>query len=753
MRARTPSSRGGASRRVLAAWATAFLLCVARPAAAGAAAPAPPPQPPATPPPAPVEAELPPMVVHAPPDVVTPSRTTTPVLDVPRAVDVVTKDRIRERAPLSVLDALDDQLGVWIEKKTSQTSDPVVRGLSGGNLLALVDGNTLSTFWGEGGFATDDMYGKIDPETVERIEVVRGPSSVLYGSNALGGVINFITRRSPFEFTDRGTRVGGRTRLTYSSVSDLWRARVEGYGASPSFRWLAGASFWDSGDVVDGSGEVQDPTGGYGRFADAALSFRMSGKAVLHLTVQYTENPLVHRFYRPFQENSNFRLAIAPTIELTDLDSAFADSAKIRLYWQDKVDQRRWYSSTTGAQEQWGEAIWKTAQAGVQFDKRLGRHALTYGVDLQATWAESPDDEQFTMYKPGNPPMKAAPDSVWSSFGVFAQDVWAITPRLDLTASVRVDGLRLATDVDDQYVPPGGLDPQADEFTDSETAVVGGLLASYALSEPTRVFGGWTRGFRQFPPKFGVTQHGWGVVVPSQLLDPVTADQFEVGVKHQGAHFMAELTAYHTRFGNFQNIVRGTFQGQDWYDFDGDTVRDAGEDVYVTVGNGDAYVEGIEAGAEVDLNAIAPRLVGRGWTLGGTFVWNYGNDETNDIPIRHTQPARGTAKLRFDDPDERRGLWFEAAAEFVRDYDRIPPDRLANDVGYLEDPRDPASGKRRSWGLPGYSVLDLRAGMNLSRHVTLTVGLENVFDELYRSAHSRMDAPGRNVVVSIDVTF
>ena len=83
----------------------------------------------------------------------------------------------------------------------------------------VIDGNTLSTFWGEGGFAGDDMYGKIDPDNIERIEVIRGPGSVLYGSNALGGVLNFITRESPFDYQECGTRWGGRVENLTSTSS------------------------------------------------------------------------------------------------------------------------------------------------------------------------------------------------------------------------------------------------------------------------------------------------------------------------------------------------------------------------------------------------------------------------------------------------------------------------------------------------------------------------------------------------------
>ena len=180
---------------------TLALILVVGPVAAYAEDDPPPPAPVVVEPPAdaaePVPVEVP--IQDLGPIVVSATRLERPEFSVPRSVTLVPARRIQERGIPSTIDALDDQIGVWVEKRTAHTSDLVIRGLSGGNLLALVDGNTLSTFWGEGGFAGDDMYGKVDPDMIERIEVVRGPSSVLYGSNALGGVVNFITKRSPYD--------------------------------------------------------------------------------------------------------------------------------------------------------------------------------------------------------------------------------------------------------------------------------------------------------------------------------------------------------------------------------------------------------------------------------------------------------------------------------------------------------------------------------------------------------------------------
>ena len=191
----------------------------------------------------------------------------------------------------------------------------------------------------------------------------------------------------------------------------------------------------------------------------------------------------------------------------------------------------------------------------------------------------------------------------------------------------------------------------------------------------------------------------------------------------------------------------GTFQGQEYYDFNQDGAFDPDERVYVTVPKGDAYVYGVELWCRSHLNLFLPFL-SKNWSLSGGFMWNYGRDITDDAPLRHTHPARGLATLRWDNGN---GEWFEFCGEFVRKFGRVVPSRLATDVGYLKNPQDPESGLIRDFGLPGYSVFDIRGGFDLGKYVSVTLALENIFDKGYRRAHSRWDESGFNAIVGLSL--
>jgi len=680
--------------------------------------------------------------------VVTASRVREDAFDIPRSMTILDQKRIDERSNLSIVDSLDDQMGIWVEKRTATTSDPVIRGLSGSNLVALIDSNTLSTFWGEGGFAGDDMYGKIDSNSVERIEVLRGPASVQYGSNALGAVLNFLTRSSPIDYVDSGVRFGGRVKGVYGSAAQEYRVRTEACAATTGTKYLLGWSWADIDDVRGGRGVgVQSPTSGKDCNLDGKFQWMTSANSELTLSSQLVNRRNVHRFYRPTQDNFNDRLGLAANWQIEE-PTAFWDEVRANVYYQYKRDRRRWLNNGDR-----GVAKWRTLTGDVMMVSPLGAdNRLTYGLSAHRDYGESPDDEQFTITQPDGTKIKPAPDSIWDNLGGYVMDRWDLTEWFAVTAGLRYDWFRFDADPDQYYNPPSGR-PDLDDFTDRQGAVTGGLGVIFSPTREWRIQGDYSRGFRQFAPKFGLTKHAYGVVAPSQLLDPVTADNFEVGTRYRSRAWYGWVTGYYTKFNDFQNIVRGTFQGQDWYDWNNNTVRDPDEDVYVTVGNGDAFVAGVETEAGLYLGEIFPKVFGREWSIIGGFMWNHGTDQTNDIPLRHTHPATGILKLRWDDTDPARGLWWQFTAKFVRHYDRIPPSRLASDPGYLRDPQNPASGLLRPDGLPGYTVLDLRGGVNVNEYATLTLAVENLTDQKYRPAHSRWDAPGINFQVALDVHY
>jgi len=692
--------------------------------------------------------------------IVTATRTPHTSFDLPRSVNVADLESLRRKNRLVALDALDEEIGVWVEKRNGMSSDPVIRGLSGANVLALVNGNSLTTLWGEGGYAGDDLYGKVEAESLERIEVVRGPSSVLYGSSALGGVINFITRKPPLDYVDRGFATGGRLKAGYASAADALFGRWDAWGAGTKARYRVGMTARDIDDVRGGGDlGLLSPSGGEDLNWDLDAEFLLGPDQYLELESQLVDRDHLPRYYRPNQTNFNDRRALALTWR--NEDPGFADAFRWSVYGQDKKDVREWLD-----QDQRGVARWRTYSTDFQATRALGAgdHLLTWGLHFGADDAESADDEQFTITTPDLGTQKAAPDSLWQNAGAYLQDEWELGQSWSLVASARADHFRFEADDNEFWTIPGSSAPEnvplSEPGTFDQSSLTGGLGLVRRLDDDWTVFGSWSRGYRLFPPGFGLRQTGFGILAPTDgFLEPTTADQLEVGTRVRREGWSAGVAAYYTRFRNFQQPRPGEWNGMTGFDLDGDDSDgdgdpiDADEGIFVVSADADAYVTGIEAEATLELGQFHERLEGWSWTNG--VMHNYGSVEFADAtePLRHTHPTRLLSKLRWQEEDQARGRWFELVADLVDRFDRVSPGRLNGDVGYLADPQDPGSGLIRPYGLPGYTVFDVRGGLELADGVSLTVGLENLLDKAYRSAHSRMDAAGRSLILGLEMHF
>lgn len=478
---------------------------------------------------------------------------------------------------------------------------------------------------------------------------------------------------------------------------------------------------------------------------DAKAVFRLDRDAEMTVSLQDIHRDPVYRFYRPTQSNANDRTGVSAILRAPG-PGGWLERVEARVYYQRKEDRRDWYTDASmKTRVKTGVARWETRAAGVQgTSDPAGGARVSWGLSYQRDDGLCPDDEQFmeTNLSTGVT-TKAAPDSVWENAALFAQLEWDLSVAAMLTAGVRVDRFVFESKVDALYDPPGTWDPTLDAFRETRGESSGGLSLLLRASDEVRLVASWFRGFRFWPPKFGATQHGYGVVVPTGTLPPVIGDTFETGAKVRVRDgFEGSLFLYNTRFRRNQVIVRGTFEGQDWFDFDGDGIRDPNEDVYVNRSTGEAYVYGVELEGTLPLAA--------GWKARAGFAWNIGKDLETGEPIRHTQPARFVAGLRWEDADPKgSGGWFEVVADLVGRYDRIPADRLANDVGYRRDPQDLSSPLVRSYGLPGYTVVAARGGLNLGGGVSVSVAVENLTDRRFRRAHSRWDEAGTNVLVGL----
>ncbi|MHC4380902.1 MAG: TonB-dependent receptor plug domain-containing protein, partial [Planctomycetota bacterium] len=192
--------------------------------------------------------------------VVTASAFASDPLDQPFSLDTLGGEWLRTRAR-TMPEALEGLPGVMVQKTAQGQSSPYMRGFTGFRTQLLMDGIPVNHAAMRSG--PNQYWSTVDSLIIERLELVRGPSSVLYGSDAIGGTVNAITRRAAVGQT--GFHLGGSSFTRYSSAEDSWTQRAEVVmqeGAEWGF--LGGVTVAHYGDLESGGGSLPDT--GYSQY-------------------------------------------------------------------------------------------------------------------------------------------------------------------------------------------------------------------------------------------------------------------------------------------------------------------------------------------------------------------------------------------------------------------------------------------------------------------------------------------------------
>lgn len=238
----------------------------------------------------------------------------------PRALSVATDAEIEERNPVTAADILSEEPGVQVQKTTYGQGSPIIRGLTGYHTLILVDGVRLNNSTFRSG--PNQYMATIDPGQIDKIEVMRGPGSVLYGSAALGGVINVITKLPATPTSGFG--IYPRIFTCFSSADRGKMARLELSGNYSNLSFVAGGSYKDTDDLRPGRGydvqlpskkliltsesqprnlpekawliDIESPTGWQERDGDIKFDYRISDSQNVKLAYQAVRQQDVPRY-------------------------------------------------------------------------------------------------------------------------------------------------------------------------------------------------------------------------------------------------------------------------------------------------------------------------------------------------------------------------------------------------------------------------------------------------------------------------
>ena len=651
---------------------------------------------------------------------VTPSRAAEePARRVPASTTVADADAVRARVQQILPQALAEEPGIVVQQTTSAQGAPVIRGLIGYQNVAIIDGVRLNTSaWRSGPLQYLAWY---DASLVDRIEVMRGPASVLYGSDALGGTVH--VRSVQPSFAAGRAEVSGAASLTASSA-DGGRganARIDVRGRRAAL--LAGGGYAAFDDIRPGRGIDSHAavtrflglpstvlgttrmrgTGFAQRFGHAAAAFGLGASARVDASYHYDEQTGASRYDRIGGGEGLFRSEFAPQrLDLAQVRvergrTGFVDgiSAAISLNRQadGRLEQAR-PGSSVDAQENITTALGYQAQAV----RSLPRQQITAGAEVydeyisgartisssSGTRAARPDIPDGTRY---------------TSLGLFAQDVVDVVPgRLSLRGGLRYGRFGFSTTADpslgvvEESVSSDAVTFQAGAVVDLTSTVALTASAGRAFRAPnasdlgaigvTSVFEVAPARARELGALMGTNDGASATSTgsPVDVLRPETLYSFEAGARYNGRVASASVTAYAmemrdaiqrrtiifpadvtgTAIGGFE-VVRQDAAGRAF-------IATNASPMVTRVNVSRARTRGIEVDGRLRLRA--------GWTAAAWFSYGEGTDLDAGVPLRRVPPGVGGARLRWE--PSSRPFWVEGVATFMTRYSRMAPGDLSD---------------------------------------------------------------------------
>jgi outer membrane receptor protein involved in Fe transport len=489
------------------------------------------------------------------PIVVTATRSETETFLVPKPVAVLGQSTILAQKPNTAADLFREMPGLDVTGVGTNQVRPSIRGQRGQRILLLADGLRINNSRRRQSFG--EIPALIDVSSLERVEVVRGPASVLYGTDAIGGVVNLITRTPTYD------GVHGRAGYRFSSHDG--QQRVTGGLTARSGAWslLAKGSFrtTDDYDAPAGSfGEIslnQDTrvrdTGTQDYSVDAYLGYELGSQQDLFFKYErYRADSAGFGYVAPedYAPDEPFIQILYPFQNFDKYTVGFR-GARLETFMTDKLDvvgyfqqNERRLSNNVIVEFFPGAGVdvatnnytdLTTVGARLEAAKLVGsRVMVTYGLDLFRDDSENTDSSRTVMFGFGPPDTSISttplvPNATYLNTGAFLQGDIQITSRASLILSGRYQYLRSETEE-----TAGATDPLQ---TRTYNTVVGAANAVYQLSDRISLVGTVGRGFRapNLVEQFfdGITPEGAAYQVPNPDLEPETSLNFDLGARYR----------------------------------------------------------------------------------------------------------------------------------------------------------------------------------------------------------------------------
>ncbi|WP_287940979.1 TonB-dependent hemoglobin/transferrin/lactoferrin family receptor [Sphingopyxis sp.] len=657
--------------------------------------------------------------------VVTATRIATNAEDVPSTVTVKSDEQIADELVTDIRDLVRFEPGVSVQRQPARFNAALsatgragndgfnIRGIGGNRVLIQVDGVRVPDGFSFG--AQNVGRGDyVDLGLIKSVEILRGPSSALYGSDGLAGAVSFITA-DPSDFLETGKAVGGLVRAAYSSADNEFSETAILAGRSGDWSVMAAYTRRDFNELdnkgtVGGTGAARtmpNPQDGRSNAALARIVYDPANGHKLRLTGEYLGTHL-------FTDGLS---SLSPTVELlqgidtgerkrVSLDWSWQgegaiDFARVALYWQDGEDVQFTDEDRTPAADRERLNTFENRVFGAAADARADfatgaiGHRLVFGGDISKTRQRGLRDGVLPT-PPDVFPSRAFPTTDFTRAGLFVGDEISIADgRLLLYPALRFDWYDLSPR-NDALLPGFTGAGQKDSHLSPKFGAV------WKVTDQVRLFANYATGFKAPEPGqvnqfFENLTYGY-TSKPNPDLGPERSQSFEGGLRFNSDHVSLDLTAFSARYKDFisQEVVSGSFTPTD-------------PAVYQFINLDRVRVKGAEA-----------RFEGRASSgLFATLALSYakGNQIDPDgvrTPLSTIDPVKLVAGVGYREPAGRFG------GQIIMTHSGRKEASRAAEVCSAECFRPDA-----------FTILDATAFVRITDGLTLRGGIFNILDKKY----------------------
>ena len=689
--------------------------------------------------------------------VISASKSRESTLIIPYMVDILKSDALMESTGLTSAEILASTGNIAIQKTQGGGGSPILRGFEANKILLVVDGVRLNNAIYRNGHLQNAIT--IDNSILERTEVIFGPTSIMYGSDALGGVVHYYTR-DPQMSDDSLARFNMNANIQYSSAQQGLTGHLDFSAGKKHWASLTSVTYKDLGDVRIGSG--RNPTlGDWGKIMhyvdqlggmDSTLA---NPKPLIQLNTGYSQLDLLQKIrYTPSMYVDwilNLQYSTSSDIDRIDkLNDYSGDNLKYAEYYYGpqnrflvslknvlKTDNTLFTNMTTLLafqlidEDRYSRKFRNEERLSQQEDVQVfslnldllkvwsAQHKLNYGAEFNHNLVNS--EAWYINIRSGEilPALTRYPEGgsqTWDA-SAYASYKWILHKKLVLNLGTRYNWGSLKSTFSNPLLPydrininNGALTASAGMvFTPSDRWQLNAILSS-GFRNPNVDDYGKVRAKDDF------------VTVPNPELSPEYTYNAELGISRFVEGYMKiQLVGFYTYLNDA--IVRTPYQlnGQDSIEYDGDLYR-----VTTNYNAGQAYIYGGSMSIMANLN--------KNFRLKGTLNYTKGHNLSDDVPLGHIPPIFG-----------RTSFTFRKSKFFIDTYFVYQGWKYDDDFSpYGEDNESEAM----LFGFPSWWTANIKAGFEAGAHFDFILAIENLFDQFYKPYASGLSGPGRNFILT-----